>query len=194
MIADLCLVLLLDASGSVDAAEWELQAKATAAAISSPAIVDKIVHGAHGRIAVTALEWATGTNVAAPWAIVASLEDAQAFGLALAGYERKQSGSTAIGDALRAAQAALAIVPADCVRQVVDISGDGAANAGGDPGSVVLDLMAHDVQVNAIVIEDEPGVLEFYEKTVNGFALPATWDNYAQAIKMKLMLEISAAW
>ena len=33
MIADLCLVLLLDASGSVDAAEWTLQAKATADAI-----------------------------------------------------------------------------------------------------------------------------------------------------------------
>ena len=34
MIADLCLVLLLDASGSVDAKEWELQAKATAEARS----------------------------------------------------------------------------------------------------------------------------------------------------------------
>ena len=51
MIADLCLVLLMDASGSIDEGEWALQAKATAEALSTTAIVEKITRGPHGHIA-----------------------------------------------------------------------------------------------------------------------------------------------
>jgi hypothetical protein len=47
------------------------------------------------------------------------------------------------------------------------------------------------VTVNALVIEDEPGVLDFYKATVSGFVMPASWESYAQAIKTKLSLEIA---
>jgi len=52
-------------------------------------------------------------------------------------------------------------------------------------------LQAMDVTVNALVIEDEIGVLEFYQRTVSGFVMPATWESYQQAIKAKLSLEIA---
>ncbi|MCK6452492.1 MAG: DUF1194 domain-containing protein [Alphaproteobacteria bacterium] len=190
MIADLCLVLLLDASGSVDAREWELQAKATADALSSPAIVERITHGPNGRIAVTAIEWSSGTALILPWTPIASEGDAKSVAVILATYQRKQSGSTAVGDALTAAAAAIKAGP-ECLRHVVDISSDGSSNAGSDPRAAVAALMAMDVMVNALVIEDEPGVLDFYKETVSGFVMPASWDNYAQAIKTKLSLEIA---
>jgi len=190
MIADLCLVLLLDASGSVDAKEWDLQAKATADAISTPAIVDKITHGHNGRIVVTAMEWSSTTVVILPWTQIANLGDAKSVALVLATYQRRQSGSTAVGDALLAAAVAIKAAP-DCVRHVVDISSDGTNNAGSDPRAAVAALQAMDVNVNALVIEDEMGVLDFYKKTVSGFVMTATWDNYAQAIKAKLTLEIA---
>jgi len=191
MIADLCLVLLLDASGSIDASEWELQAKATAEAISSPTIVEKITHGQHGRIAVMAMEWSSGTATMLPWTQIASMADAKSVAVVLATYQRRQSGSTAMGDALLAAAAAIKAAP-DCARHVVDISGDGTSNAGSDPKQAVAVLQAMDVQVNALVIQDEIGVLEFYERTVSGFVMPASWETYAQAIKAKLSLEIAS--
>ncbi len=190
MIADLCLVLLLDASGSVDAKEWEQQAQATADALSSPAIVERITHGPNGRIAVTAIEWSSGAALILPWTPIASEGDAKSVAVILATYQRKQSGSTAVGDALTAAAAAIKAGP-ECLRHVVDISSDGTSNAGSDPRAAVAALMGMDVMVNALVIEDEPGVLDFYKDTVSGFVMPASWDSYAQAIKTKLSLEIA---
>lgn len=213
MIADLCLVLLLDASGSVDAAEWELQARATAEALSSPAIVEQVLRGPHGRIAVAAMEWSGAALEILPWTTIASAGDAARVAAALQAYQRRQSGSTAVGDALVAAGSmfhqGVAGRPVACGRQVVDISSDGASNAGQSPAGAVAFLQAMDVQVNAIVIQPadadpsansglppgstggEIGVLEFYEKTVSGFVLEASWEGYAEAIRRKLALEIA---
>lgn len=196
MLADLCLVLLLDASGSVDAAEWELQAKATADALSTPAIVEKITHGAYGAVAVTAMEWSGAALMAVPWTRIASMGEAKSFALQLASYQRRQSGSTAMGDALLAAGALLEAVPANvatgCLRQVVDISGDGTSNAGALPADAIAVLQARDTVVNGIVIEDEIGVVEYYEGLIPGFVLRATRDSYREAIQAKLQLEIAA--
>ncbi len=191
MIFDLCLVLLLDASGSVDAREWELQAKGTAEALSAPAIVDRITSGPHGRIAVTAIEWSSGTALILPWTPLSGQADAIDAAREIALYGRKQSGSTAVGDALNAAGAAILAPPGECLRHVVDISGDGSSNAGADPRAAVAALMAIDVIVNALVIEDEPGVLDFYAQTVTGFVMSATWQSFGEAMRWKLELEIA---
>ncbi len=190
MIADLCLVLLMDASGSIDEGEWALQAKATAEALSTTAIVEKITRGPHGHIAVMAMEFADKSAVVLPWTDIAGMEDARRVAVILATYKRRMWGSTAVGDALAAAGAALQAGP-DCVRHVIDVSTDGARNDGIDPVTVVKDLRGRDVMVNALVIEDEPGVLDYYQQTVSGFVMTASWENYAQAIKTKLQLEVA---
>ena len=190
MIADLCLVLLLDSSGSIDQSEWNLQAKATAEALSKPAIVEKITHGGRGAIAVMAMEWSNSSMTIFPWTRIGGMDDAKSVALILATYERRQSGSTAVGDALMAAAAAIQAAP-DCSRHVIDISSDGSNNAGSSPQVAVAKLLDMDVQVNAVVIEDEKGVLDFYRQTVSGFVLPASWDSFAQAIEAKLSLEIA---
>lgn len=190
MIADLCLVLLLDASGSIDAGEWNLQAKATAEAISTKAIVEKITRGQNGHIAIMAMEFADKTAVMLPWTDIAGMEDAKRVAVILATYKRRMSGSTAVGDALQAAAAALEAGPA-CVRHVVDVSTDGTRNDGADPLTAVKLLEGRDVMVNALVIEDEPGILDYYKRTVSGFVMSASWESYAQAIKTKLQLEVA---
>jgi len=190
MIADLCLVLLLDASGSIDDREWALQARATAEALSTTAIVEKITRGPHGHIAVMALEFADNSAVALPWTDIAGMADAQRVSVILATYKRRMWGSTAVGSALLAAGAALKEGP-NCLRHVVDLSTDGANNDGPDPTAAVAELQGRDVMVNAVVIEDEPGVLDYYKKVVSGFVVPATWESYAEAIKAKLQLEVA---
>ena len=186
----LCLALLLDASGSVDAQEWRLQVEATAAAIEAPETVAKIVHA--GGAAVWAAEFASITIPMVDWHVIRTQEDAKVFAAALVAHVRQESMSTASGDAIMAAVSAFASAP-PCERLVVDISTDGWANSGALVADAVHGAQVHGAMVNAIVIEDEPDVLAKYRDAVNGFALPATWDTYGQAIKQKLNLEISYA-
>lgn len=190
MIADLCLVLLLDASGSIDAKEWDLQAKATADAISNQAIVERFTQGPNGRVAVMAMEWASQPMKIMDWTPIANMGDAEAAAGKIKMHERQQSGATAVGDALAGAALQLNGGP-DCVRHVVDLSSDGTNNAGSDPKAAVAQLQGIGAIVNALVIEDEAGVLDYYKQTVSGFVMPASWENYAQAIRTKLQLEVA---
>jgi Ca-activated chloride channel family protein len=185
----LCLVLLLDARGSIDAGEWELQARATGEALTDPAILDKIEK--QGGIAVTAMEWSSGAMPILPWTRIENGLDAARAAVAIAAHPRAQNGATAIGDALLAAAGSLNAAP-PCARAVVDISGDGTSNAGTDPKAAVAALRGIGALVNAVVIEDEGGVLDYYRDLVSGFVLPASWEGYAHAIKLKLQLEVSS--
>lgn len=186
----LCLALLLDASGSVDAAEWKLQVEATAAAIEAPETVAKIVHA--GGAAVWAAEFASITIPMVDWHVIRNEHDAKVFAAALVAHVRQESMSTASGDAIFSALEALRVAP-PCERGVIDVSTDGWANSGALVSDAVASAQVQGHLVNAIVIEDEPGVLEKYRDAVNGFALPATWETYDQAIKQKLNLEIAYA-
>jgi Ca-activated chloride channel family protein len=190
---DLCLVLLLDASGSVDGSEWALQAQATADAISSPAIVERITNGPNGGIAIAAFEWSERSHVILTWTEIRSQADATHVAQQLTLYQRQLSGSTGVGDALQAALAAFLVAP-ECDRRVVDLSSDGSNNTGSDPVEAVTTLSAHGILVNGIIIPDEPNVEDWYRATLSGFVLTATWESYAQAIRQKLQLEIAGLY
>ncbi len=56
---DLELVLLADASGSIDQAEIRFQRRGYASAIMHPQVLATIAKGALKRIAITYMEWAT---------------------------------------------------------------------------------------------------------------------------------------
>ncbi len=58
---DLKLVLLADASGSIDDSEIRFQRRGYAAAITHPDILAAISHGYEQRIAVTYVEWGDET-------------------------------------------------------------------------------------------------------------------------------------
>lgn len=185
-----CLFLLLDASGSVDAKEHQLQREATAAALTSPEFLARVEY--EGGIAVAVAEFSSDVTVIADWTTIRDGVAAAVLADAVVATPRVQQASTATGDAVFYAVMALKRAPA-CQRQVVDVSTDGRVNSGMGLEEAVALARDNGVRVNAIVIEDEPGVLDYYRDAVNGFALPATWDTYTQSLKMKMTLEIANA-
>jgi len=70
--ADLELVLLADASGSIDDAEIHFQRQGYAAAITHPEVLGAIAQGYDQRIAITYVEWGTVDSqaVVVPWTII----------------------------------------------------------------------------------------------------------------------------
>lgn len=190
--AAVCLLAMFDASGSVDAQEYKLQIEATAAAIQAPETVQTIERA--GGIAVMAAEFSGGVTLMVDWYVVRNEHDARVFASALLLHKRVESGSTAVGDALQVAAAAFDRAP-PCERRVVDLSTDGWQNTGSYVEEGVSANADRGIVVNTLVIEDgtEPGLVERYQGVINGFALPATWETYDQAIKQKLNLEIAYA-
>src|SRR5262245_3147901 len=68
---DLELVLMADASGSIDAGEIRFQRQGYADALASEDVLWAIRDGIHGRIAVTYVEWADQFSqaVVVPWTV-----------------------------------------------------------------------------------------------------------------------------
>ena len=81
---DLELVLLADASRSIDNAEIQFQRQGYASAITHPEVLGAIAQGFEQRIAVTYVEWgdASSQEVVVPWTVVDGRESAAAFAAA----------------------------------------------------------------------------------------------------------------
>ena len=103
---DLELVLLADASGSIDDAEILFQRQGYAAALTHPEILGAIAQGYDQRIAVTYVEWGTVSSqeVVVPWTIIDGPESAASFADALLETPRLAFGQNAIGNAIAVAQ------------------------------------------------------------------------------------------
>src|SRR5688572_3097394 len=78
---DLELVLAVDVSGSIDAAESALQREGYLAAIRSPEFMAAVRAGSLGKIRLTYVEWAgeVAQQVTVPWRLIDGPEAAQAF-------------------------------------------------------------------------------------------------------------------
>lgn len=185
-----CLFLLLDASGSVDAAEHRLQREATASALTSPEFLARVEY--EGGIAVAVAEFSNEVTPIADWIALRSPVEAAVLAERIMTAPRVQDHSTAVGDAILYAVAQMKRAPA-CERPVIDVSTDGRSNVGLAVDDAVALARDAGVMVNALVIEDptEPGLLDYYRDAVNGFALPAEWSTYEQSLKMKMTLEIA---
>ena len=130
---DLELVLLADASGSIDDAEIQFQRQGYASAITHPAVLDAIAQGYDQRIAVTYVEWGGvgSQEVVVPWTIVDGPASAASFAAALLATPRRAFGRNAIGNAIAAAQSLIERNQIDGYRRVIDFSADSANNWGG---------------------------------------------------------------
>ncbi len=87
--AGLELVLLADASGSIDPDELAFQRQGYAPAMIDPAVVAAIQNSIYGNVAVTYVEWASNTAVVVPWMIVDGPDTAELFATALIGPPRQ---------------------------------------------------------------------------------------------------------
>ncbi len=206
---DLELVLLADASRSIDNAEILFQRQGYANAITHPEVLDAIDQGFRQRIAVTYVEWgdATSQEVVVPWTIIEDQASAQAFAAALLDAPRLAFGPNAIGNALAAAQALIEENSIDAFRRVIDFSGDSANSFGGIPIAVArASALSADIVINGLAIlcrQDDcsgrPNVYDLEEafaKSIVGGpgSFVVTVDgpsSFADAVRRKLILEIA---
>jgi hypothetical protein len=205
---DLELVLLADATGSIDDVEIGLQRAGYAEALRDPQVLWAIRNGgAEGRIAITFVEWAsvTSQDVVVPWTVIATEQDARAFGDAIMTAPRLAYGSNAIGAALLKGLALIEGNDIEAQRRVIDLSGDSLWNAYEPSIAEARDVvLGAGVVINGLAIacrncsgRPRPGNLEeeFATRLIGGpgsFVLTASDDaSFAQAVRRKLILEIA---
>lgn len=200
---DLELVLLADASGSIDADELLFQRQSYATAITDPAVVAAIQNTLYGSIAVTYVEWASNQATVVDWTIIADMDSATAFADALIGPPRQASGSNAIGAALLYGMDQIEGNDIRGLRRVIDFSGDTMANTFGPAITTSRDqVVAAGITINALPIlrsndfRSNSGLVNLYEQNIiggpNAFVMPAMdGAEFTDAVRRKLILEIA---
>jgi Protein of unknown function (DUF1194) len=206
---DLELVLLADASRSIDDAEIRFQRQGYAAAFTHPEVLGAIAQGFEQRIAVTYVEWgeASSQEVVVPWTVVDGPNSAAAFAANLLAAPRRAFGPNAIGNALAVAHALIETNAFDGYRKVIDFSGDSAYSFGGMPIAAARGAaLAADIVINGLAIlcraEECSGrpvgydlEAAFADLIIGGpasFVVTADRDErFAEAVRRKLLLEIA---
>lgn len=198
---DLELVLAIDSSGSVDFGEFELQVRGIARAFGDPEVIEAIEGGAPNGIAVSVIQWSGRRQhlVTIDWTRITDAASAQALAARVDAMGRVLIGETAIADALRFAIEQLAYGPFQGTRQIIDVSGDGPTNAGGDPDPLRDAAALAGITINGLAILNEvPRLDRYYAEHVIGgpdaFIMAAkSYDDFAHAIRLKLLREIRGA-
>src|SRR5918996_1194838 len=204
---DLELVLLADASRSIDDGEILVQRQGYAAAITHPEVLGAIEQGFDQRIAVTYVEWgdARSQDVVVPWTIIDGKESAAAFAQTLMERPRRASGLNAIGSAFTVAQALIEENAYEGHRKVIDLSADSVGSWGGVPlAEARQSALMSDIVINGLAVlcrscSGRPNSYDleaaFAEQIIGGpgsFVVTAERDDqFAAAVRRKLLLEIA---
>lgn len=201
-VADLKLVLAVDASGSVDTEEYALQLSGIAAGFRDPDVRKAIRSGPAKAVAVNMLVWAEPQvpKDMTGWFIIASDSDAENFARIVEAFPRRQTGATAIGEGIASALRSISASGIAAPREVVDVSGDGRESVARE-FTVLVDqaramALSRGVVVNGLAIENEVGDLaDYYRENVQAgpesFVMEAkTYQDFAEAMRLKLLREI----
>jgi hypothetical protein len=204
---DVELVLAVDISYSMDYDELALQRSGYVAAITSKQFLDALRQGAHGRIAVTYVEWAGSADqqVIVAWQLVDGPESAAAFANKLIEAPIRRAYRTSISGAIKFSAELFGRADFKGLRRVIDVSGDGTNNQGPLIEPTRDEVVAKGVTINGLPIMlktplasmiDIPNLHHYYEDCVIGgpgaFVVPVRErEQFADAIKNKLVLEVS---
>jgi len=191
------LILMIDVSNSIDPGEYRLQVDGMADALLDAEVTEALVQG---QVALAVMQWSgpDQQEISLAWAQMRAPLDVARFAAAARAMPRAfYLSDTAPAEALEAALAYFAEAPS-CLRRVIDVSGDGTPNAGGDVRPLPRRAERMGVTINGIAIEAEGRSLAisgFYERvltTRDGFTLTARgYDDYPRAIRAKILREIS---
>ncbi len=198
------LVLLADASGSIDAEELAFQRQGYATAITDPQVISAIETSIYGSVAVIYVEWASNTAVVVDWTIITGEQTAQGFARALTGPPRQAYGSNAIGAALLDAKRLIEQNDIFAPRAVIDFSGDSIRNSSGPTiAGARAEVLAAGITINALpILRPEDGRRaganleeEYANRIIGGpgaFMVTAEGRaSFAETVRRKLVLEIS---
>lgn len=197
---DLKLVLAVDASGSVSAERFELQRQGYAQAFRDPRVIRAIAALAGQSMAATVMQW-TGPSLhvqVVPWSLLTDGASSAAFADRIAAAPRRLfGGGTSISGAIDEARRLMAEQGPKALRNVIDISGDGANNAGRRVSVARDEAVADGVVINGLpILNVEPDLDVHYRQQVIGgpgsFMIPIdTYGQFAEAIVHKLVTEIA---
>ena len=192
------LALLVDVSGSVDSSEYALQKTGYINAFRDATLHANIAT-LTGGIAVTYVEWASNNQQSqlVNWFHITGAASAIAFADAIEASSRAFAGNTAVGSAIRYITPQFATNGFEGLRQIIDVSGDGADNDSSILTSTARDqaLAAGVDAINGLPILGEGGLLDFYNDNVKGgpgaFVLPAgSFSDFDAVVKTKIGSEI----
>jgi Protein of unknown function (DUF1194) len=204
---DVELVLAVDVSYSMDPDEQALQREGYALALSSKEFLHALRQGANGKIAVTYIEWA-GENdqkIIMPWRLIEGPESADSVAAEIAAAPYRRASRTSISGGLRFAGALFDHSGYRGLRRVIDVSGDGANNAGPLVVPMRDAVVASGIAINGLPImlkKPNQGTMDiehldwYYEDCVIGgpgaFAVPIRQrTQFVEATRKKLVLEIA---
>lgn len=202
---DIELVLAVDVSLSMSPVELEIQRRGYAAALTHDHVLQAIADGAHGKIAVTYVEWAgtTSQHVIVPWTVIASRADAERVVEQLSAHPPNSARRTSISGALEFGSDLFAESGFQGVKRVIDISGDGPNNQGA-PVDITRDaLVKQGITINGLPLMTRGGggydvnnLDRYYSDCVIGgpgaFMIPVNdWTQFPEAIRRKLVLELA---
>jgi Protein of unknown function (DUF1194) len=197
---DLQLALMVDASGSVNQTRFELQKRGYVAALRNPRVLQAILGGRNQSIAVTLVQW-TGPFLqrqVLPWTLFKD-EASIKSGAAIIEQTPRQlfGGGTSISGAVDHAMSLFPQSPFKGERRVIDVSGDGANNAGRSMIRARDEAVNADVTINGLpILAFEPYLDEYYRDYVIGgpgaFMIVAKdFETFGEAILKKMIIEIA---
>jgi hypothetical protein len=204
---DVALVLIVDASLSIEAYEFRMQKEGIAQAITDESVLSAIRSGRQRKIALAYVEWGSPglPQIVVDWRIIDGPASAEGFGRAVLAAKRTRHTWNAIGDGIDLAAQMIATCPCDPKRKVIDVSGDNPDAQSLRPSPIARDdAVGQGIVINALAIiqdgstgpEGRPWLVEMYENEVIGgpgsFVFPAnTRADFTRALREKMVLEIS---
>ncbi|MEO9530918.1 DUF1194 domain-containing protein [Roseibium sp.] len=205
---DLELVLLADATGSIDEAEIRFQRRGYAEAITDPSVLNAISSNIYGKIAVTYVEWADmlSQDVVVDWTVIDGPVPAEAFAEKLMAAPRRAYGRNAIGAALLKGKDLIDGNGHRGLRRVIDLSADSANNWNGPTIAEAREaVVSSGIVINGLAVlcrhcSGRPVSYDleerFFQEIIGGPAsFVVTADSagtFADAVRKKLILEIAA--
>lgn len=197
----LALLLALDVSSSVDSREDRLQRAGLAAALLDARVQSAFLAVPGEPVALAAFEWSgkAQQHPVLAWTLIEGADDLlRAAEIIEASQRRQDAFPTALGYALGHAAGVFRSAPT-CARQALDVSGDGVNNHGFKPVHAYRHFPLDGITVNALAIGGSVPtdyLLSYFEREVirgpGAFAIEAAdYDDFARAMKRKLLLELS---
>lgn len=194
------LVLAMDVSRSVSSREYRLQMDGLAAAFRDEEVRETI-RAQPGGVLATVTIWGDRRQQrqTTPWALLRGGPETEAFARSVEETQRYFGFTlTGLGAAMAHANRLFDEAPERCRREVIDISGDGVSNDGPRP-AVIWPLLRPGVTVNGLVIlgaTPDPAA-HYREEVIGGpgafVEVASDFDDYARAIRLKLLRELAPA-
>ncbi|MEP1768620.1 MAG: DUF1194 domain-containing protein [Sulfitobacter sp.] len=198
----LALALAIDVSSSVDVTEDRLQRSGVVAALTAPE-VQAAFFASDLPVALAMYEWSGRYNqeLILDWTMIDGRAALFAAAEHVAASKRSHNEfPTAMGYALGYGANLLARAPR-CLRQTLDMAGDGQSNEGFAPAAAYREFPFEGVTVNGLVVnaadfEGEVGLIAFYRGEVmhgpGAFVIVADgFDDYERAMRRKLERELT---